>query len=94
MDISEDMKLFGLWDCKDVEVSDISLVRYINLKERLVPHSAGRHEHKRFHKSYVHIVERLANKLMSPGKNTGKKILALNAVKSALQIIELKLMLV
>ncbi|MFX0086362.1 MAG: 30S ribosomal protein S7 [Candidatus Hodarchaeota archaeon] len=90
MDISENMKLFGLWDCNDVEVTDISLVRYINLKERLVPHSAGRHEHKRFHKSYVHIVERLANKLMSPGKNTGKKILALNAVKSALKIIELK----
>ena len=90
MDISGDMKLFGLWDCKKVEVKDISLVRYINLKDRLVPHSAGRHEHKRFHKSYVHIVERLANKLMSPGKNTGKKILALNAVKSALNIIELK----
>jgi len=90
MDISGDMKLFGLWDCKKVEVKDISLVRYINLKDRLVPHSAGRHEHKRFHKSYVHIVERLANKLMSPGKNTGKKILALNAVKSALNIFELK----
>ncbi len=90
MDISENMKLFGLWDCNDVEVTDISLVRYINLKERLVPHSAGRHEHKRFHKSYVHIVERLANKLMGPGKNTGKKILALNTVKSALKIIELK----
>jgi small subunit ribosomal protein S7 len=27
---------------------------------------------------------------MSPGKNTGKKILALNIVKAALQIIELK----
>jgi len=90
MNISEDMKLFGIWDCKKVEVKDISLVRYINLKDRLVPHSAGRHEHKRFHKSYVHIVERLANKLMSPGKNTGKKVLALNAVKSALNIIELK----
>ena len=90
MNISEDMKLFGIWDCKKVEVKDISLVRYINLKDRLVPHSAGRHEHKRFHKSYVHIVERLANKLMSPGKNTGKKILVLNAVKSALNIIELK----
>jgi small subunit ribosomal protein S7 len=90
MTIAEEMKFFGLWDCKDVEVNDISLVRYINLKNRLVPHSAGRHEHKRFHKSYVHIVERLANKLMSPGKNTGKKILALNAVKSALKIIELK----
>ena len=87
---SDEMRTFGLWDCKEVEVKDISLVRYINLTERFVPHSAGRHEHKRFHKSYVHILERLANKLMSPGKNTGKKILALNVVKSALQIIELK----
>ena len=90
MVISEEMKIFGLWDCKDIEIKDVGLVRYINLTERLVPHSAGRHEHKRFHKSYVHIIERLANKLMSPGKNTGKKIMALNVVKSALQIIELK----
>ncbi|MFX1505584.1 MAG: 30S ribosomal protein S7 [Promethearchaeota archaeon] len=90
MAISEKMKLFDLWDCKDIEIKDVGLVRYINLTERLVPHSAGRHEHKRFHKSYVHIIERLANKLMSPGKNTGKKIMALNVVKSALQIIELK----
>lgn len=90
MTVSEEMRLFGLWDCQNVEVKDISLIRYINLRERLVPHSAGRHEHKRFHKSYVHIVERLANKLMSPGKNTGKKILVLNTVKSAFQIIELK----
>lgn len=87
---TESLKIFGLWNSQDVEVKDISLVRYINLKDRLIPHSAGRHEHKRFHKSNVHIIERLANKLMSPGKNTGKKILALNAVKSALQIIELK----
>jgi small subunit ribosomal protein S7 len=90
MSSSETMRIFGLWDCQDVEISDISLKRYINLDERLVPHSSGRHEHKRFHKSYVHIVERLANKLMSPGKNTGKKNLALNIVKAALQIIELK----
>jgi len=90
MVIPEEMKIFGLWDCKDIEIKDVGLVRYINLTERLVPHSAGRHEHKRFHKSYVHIIERLANKLMSPGKNTGKKIMALNVVKSALQLIELK----
>ncbi len=88
---SDTMRIFGLWDCQDVAINDISLERYINLDERLVPHSSGRHEHKRFHKSYVHIVERLANKLMSPGKNTGKKILALNIVKAALQIIELKI---
>jgi small subunit ribosomal protein S7 len=90
MATSDTMRIFGIWDCQDIEVNDISLKRYINLNERLVPHSSGRHEHKRFHKSYVHIVERLANKLMSPGKNTGKKILALNIVKAALQIIELK----
>jgi small subunit ribosomal protein S7 len=90
MAVSEDIKVFGLWNCSEIEVKDVSLVRYINLTERLVPHSAGRHEHKRFHKSYVHVIERLANKLMSPGKNTGKKILALNIVKSAFQIIELK----
>lgn len=88
---SDTMRIFGLWECQDVAINDISLERYINLDERLVPHSSGRHEHKRFHKSYVHIVERLANKLMSPGKNTGKKILALNIVKAALQIIELKI---
>ena len=87
---SDTMRIFGLWDCQDVAINDTSLERYINLDERLVPHSSGRHEHKRFHKSYVHIVERLANKLMSPGKNTGKKLLALNIVKAALQIIELK----
>ncbi len=90
MTASDTMKIFGLWDSQDVEVADISLKRYINLEERFLPHSSGRHEHKRFHKSYVHVVERLANKLMSPGRNTGKKILALNIVKTALQIIELK----
>ena len=66
-------KLFGKWDCSEIEISDPGLRRYINLNPVLVPHSAGRHEHKRFHKSNVHIIERLANKLMSPGRNTGKK---------------------
>jgi small subunit ribosomal protein S7 len=90
MSASENMKLFGLWDCQDIEITDIGLKRYINLEERLLPHSSGRHEHKRFHKSYVHIVERFANKLMSPGKNTGKKNLTLNIVKDALKLVELK----
>jgi small subunit ribosomal protein S7 len=90
MSTSENMKIFGLWDCQDIEITDIGLKRYINLEERLMPHSSGRHEHKRFHKSYVHIVERFANKLMSPGKNTGKKNLTLNIVKDALKLVELK----
>ena len=86
MSASENMKIFGLWECQDIEITDIGLKRYINLEERLMPHSSGRHEHKRFHKSYVHIVERFANKLMSPGKNTGKKNLTLNIVKDALKL--------
>lgn len=90
MSASENMKIFGLWNCQDIEIADIGLKRYINLEERLMPHSSGRHEHKRFHKSYVHIVERFANKLMSPGKNTGKKNLTLNIVKDALKLVELK----
>ena len=90
MATSENIKIFGIWDCNDIEITDIGLKRYINLEERLLPHSSGRHEHKRFHKSYVHIVERFANKLMSPGKNTGKKNLTMNIVKDALQIVELK----
>ena len=90
MAASENMKIFGIWYCNDIEISDIGLKRYINLEERLLPHSSGRHEHKRFHKSYVHIVERFANKLMSPGKNTGKKNLTMNIVKDALQVVELK----
>jgi len=90
MAASENMKIFGIWDCNEIEITDIGLKRYINLEERLLPHSSGRHEHKRFHKSYVHIVERFANKLMSPGKNTGKKNLTMNIVKDALQVVELK----
>ncbi len=90
MAASENIKIFGIWECQDIEITDIGLKRYINLEERFMPHSSGRHEHKRFHKSYVHIVERFANKLMSPGKNTGKKILTLNIVKDALQLVELK----
>lgn len=86
----ENKKIFGIWDCKEIDVSDIGLKKYINVKPRLVPHSAGRHEHKRFHKSNVHVVERLANKLMSPGKNTGKKLKVLNIVKNALMLIEIR----
>ena len=83
-----DVKLFGDWDCSNINIKDKGLERYINLEPRYVPHSAGRHEHKRFHKSNVHVVERLANKLMSPGKNTGKKLKVLKIVKNSLNIIE------
>jgi len=55
-----------------------------------VPHTMGRHEHGRFRKSEVNVVERLINDLMRPGRNAGKKIRVISAVKNAFEIIELR----
>ncbi len=85
----KEIKLFGKWSFKDVEVKDLGLKRYISLKPVVVPHTMGRHEHKRFGKSEVNIVERLVNDLMRPGKNAGKKAKAINIVKHAFEIIHL-----
>ncbi|MBC7131353.1 30S ribosomal protein S7 [Candidatus Bathyarchaeota archaeon] len=85
-----DIKLFGKWSFNDVEVKDLGLQRYICLKPVVVPHSMGRHEHKRFGKAEVNIVERLVNNLMRPGKNAGKKTKAINIVKHAFEIIHLR----
>ncbi|MHC1586465.1 MAG: 30S ribosomal protein S7 [Candidatus Hecatellaceae archaeon] len=82
--------LFGKWSFKDVKVEDPGLVRYISLKPVFIPHSGGRHEHQRFKKSEVNIVERLVNQLMRPGKNAGKKARAIQIVKNAFEIIHLK----
>ncbi|MEM1927751.1 MAG: 30S ribosomal protein S7 [Acidilobaceae archaeon] len=79
--------LFGKWSFVGVEIRDPSLKKYICLKPVYLPHSGGRHEHRRFGKANVSIVERLINKLMYPGKNGGKKHLAYNIVKTAFDII-------
>jgi small subunit ribosomal protein S7 len=86
----KEIKLFGKWSFKDVEVRDLGLKRYISLKPLVIPHSMGRHEHKRFGKANVNIVERLVNNLMRPGKNAGKKAKAINIVKHAFEIIHLR----
>ena len=56
----------------------------------VAPHSMGRHEHQRFRKSKVNIVERLINGMMRGGKNAGKKAKATNIVKEAFEIINSK----
>ncbi|MCS7115372.1 MAG: 30S ribosomal protein S7 [Nitrososphaerota archaeon] len=86
----KEVKLFGKWSFKGVEVKDLGLQRYILLKPVAVPHTMGRHEHKRFGKANVNIVERLVNNLMRPGKNAGKKAKAINIVKHAFEIIHLR----
>ena len=85
-----EIKLFNKWSYDGLIVRDPSLKRYISLKPVLLPHTGGRHEHRRFGKAEVPIVERLINKLMRPGRNMGKKHLAYNIVKKAFDLIFLK----
>jgi len=85
-----DIKLFDKWSFQGIEVKDLGLKRYISLKPILVPHSMGRHEHGRFHKSEVNIVERFVNTLMRPGRSAGKKERAINLVRNAFEIIHLR----
>jgi small subunit ribosomal protein S7 len=86
----KEVRLFGKWSFKGVEVKDLGLQRYVSLKPVVIPHSMGRHEHKRFRKANINIVERLANNLMRPGKNAGKKAKIMNVVKNAFEIVSLR----
>jgi len=83
----QEIKLFQKWSFKDIAVVDIGLQRYLNLTPMVAPHSMGRHEHQRFRKAKVNIVERLINGLMRSGKNSGKKAKATNIVKETFEII-------
>lgn len=85
-----EIRLFNRWPVDGIEVLDEGLKNYISLRPQIIPHSSGRHEHRRFAKSRVNIVERLANMLMRPGRNGGKKSKALTIVRNALTIVELR----
>ncbi|MFX1317116.1 MAG: 30S ribosomal protein S7 [Promethearchaeota archaeon] len=97
------IKLFNNWSFEDIEVGDFTLEKYINLRPIIVPHSAGRHEHRRFWKSSrVSIIERFANRLLAPGfitskikghkssYNSGKKSKLIKSLRDAFTLIELK----
>ncbi len=86
----QEIKLFQKWSFKDIKVEDIGLQRYLNLTPMVAPHSMGRHEHQRFRKAKVNIVERLINGLMRSGKNSGKKAKATNIVKETFEIINVR----
>jgi len=93
-----DLLMFGKWDPTEVQINDVGLVRYITLDPVLIPHTSGRHAHKRFHKSYIPIVERFVNKVLNAGKrkdkktrtgrNAGKKLKALNIIKRVFEMID------
>jgi small subunit ribosomal protein S7 len=90
--------LWNKWDLTQVKVDDPGLKRAMSLKPTLIPHSGGRHEHQKFAKAKVNVVERLVNQIMHFGKryakNTGrmggKKQKAMNIVRTALEIIHLR----
>lgn len=55
--------LFNKWDASEVEVKDISLTDYIQVRNSiLLPHTAGRYATKQFRKAQMPIVERLVNR--------------------------------
>ena len=67
-----ELLLFRKWNFSDVEIKDPGLKEVLCLTPTLIPTSFGRHEHKRFAKSRVNIVERLCNNLMHFGKKKAK----------------------
>lgn len=95
-------KLFNKWSFADVVVTDLSLVRYINLDPMVMPHSFGRRTRGRFEKANLNIVERLTNKIMRSGQgkrklsgkflrgrgSCGKKLEAMGIVDKAFAIVE------
>jgi small subunit ribosomal protein S7 len=90
--------LFEKWDSAGIKIEDQGLQRAISLKPSIAGTSMGRHEHKKFGKLDVNIVERVANNIMHFGKKNaknagrmgGKKQRALKVVASTLDIIALK----
>ena len=83
----EEIKLFGKWSFEGIQVEDPGLKQYLSVKPVYVPHSMGRHEHGKFHKAKVSIVERLINNLMRPGSSAGKKSRAIVLARNAFEII-------
>merc|ERR1712227_590852 len=92
-DVSQEIgatKLFNKWSYEDVEIRDISLTDYIQIRQPVyLPHSAGRFAQKRFRKVQCPIIERLTNSLMMNGRNNGKKLMAVRIVAHAFEIIHI-----
>ena len=97
--IRVDVKLFGRWESNS-NVNDPGLKGYINVEPKFLPRSEGG-QRGRFHKSKMHVVERLALKMLVSG-HTGKKhkltsgkfgggwSTIIKVVEEALEIIEKK----
>ncbi|RDI71550.1 30S ribosomal protein S7 [Halopelagius longus] len=78
-------QLFGVWDVTEIEYTDPSTERYINVTP--IAHTMGRHASKQFKKSEISIVERLINRLMQSEDNTGDKQKTMKITKDAFEIV-------
>jgi small subunit ribosomal protein S7 len=96
-----ELKLFNRWSFEGIEIKDVGLKPYINLKPVIIPKSGGRYSQQKFYKSKMNIVERFENKLMVPGhrgkkhlltsgRNTGKTQTILNIIKEVFEKLEKK----
>ena len=98
----KDIKLFNKWSFENIEIKDWTLESYINLRPVIIPHTAGRHEHKRFWKtSKISVIERFVNRLLAPGfigskikghkssYSSGKKSKLLRNLETAFTLLEL-----
>ena len=85
----------------DVEIQDLSLRNYINLKQLAYPSTYRRGSQKSFSKANINVVERLCNSLMrggtgskvgghvirTKGRLQGKKLKAMDIIETAFEII-------
>ena len=95
-------KVFGKYPTENVVIADKSIAQVVSLKPIIVPHTFGRNSKKVMGKTYVNVVERLANKLMrggtgektsgkvirTHGRMQGKKLRALKIVETAFGTVE------
>jgi len=98
----KDIKLYNKWSFENIEIKDWTLEKYINMRPVIIPHTAGRHEHKRFWKTTkISIIERFVNRLLAPGfigskikghkssYSSGKKSKLLGNLENAFTLLEL-----
>ncbi len=96
----EQFYLFDRYRSAEIEVRDIALKPYLNMQSRLLLKSYGRNI-VRFGKMNVNILERIANRIATPGHvgkkhriitswSSGKYTKNMNTVLAAIQIIEQK----
>jgi small subunit ribosomal protein S7 len=67
------MKIFDLFESKDVKVEDPGLRRYVDLSEKLVIKDQGREGKVKFGRAKINLVERFIHLLMCPGHRSGKQ---------------------